>query len=313
MTLGTRHPLVPTPAQEVRRGGGGGAPCPLVCAVAAVSLLLAGCLGAVSDPAIRSEDAGADTPDGGDVDGGVDGGVGGGAGGGVGGGVGGGTGGGVGGGAGGGAGGGIGGGTGGGTGNPDGGPTPPCTELRNTPPVGLAGWSPALSQSGANTLTWDPQHSHDDQRGPLGFCPAEVASGKRYLALVAARFETDQSPPNTGCKVDFQANDPVFSQYGMCSSGGNHHIYAEVLDESGKRLVAGIAVFHSGMTEQIPDQGKPPNEFPVNYPMYADHYGARATYADPADGNLPSDAVTNMRLPAHHHVNYLLTFQIKVR
>ncbi len=189
-----------------------------------------------------------------------------------------------------------------------------CTEGYNVPPTALPGWSPALSNTGAMTLTWTTGHSHDDGLGPLGFCPAVVASGDKYLALVSARFETDGSPPTQGCPVDPAAPSADFAQYGMCFSGGNHNVYVEVRDESGARVVAAFDVFYGGAVDHIGDQGKPPNEFPMNYAIYAGgSYGVRARYQHPTAGDLPSDAITNLRMPIHHHVNYLLTFQVKTR
>jgi hypothetical protein len=199
---------------------------------------------------------------------------------------------------------------------------PSCAndETYDVPPTSLAGWSAVLSQDGPLTLTHDAAHSHDDQHGPLGFCPANVPSGKRYLALVSARFETDQQDQNftssSHCVVDYEAPDPTFQQFGMCFSGGNHNIYVEVRDENDQRVAAGFEVFYGGNVDPVPDQGKPANEFPMNYPM-AGHqdqrYGARAVYTHPTDGPLASDAVSNMRLPINHHVNYLLTFQVKTK
>jgi hypothetical protein len=187
-------------------------------------------------------------------------------------------------------------------------------EAWNVPPIGLPGWSPVLSQTGALTLGG---HGHDDGNGPLGFCSANVAPGTRYLALVSARFETDQQdqsfPSMSACVVDYLASDPTFQKYGMCFSGGNHNVYVEVRDESGKRLATGMQIFYGGMTTNVSDQGKPPNEFPMNYPIYGggSKYGVRAVYMHPQDGPLRSDAVTNLRMPVNHHVNYLLTFQVK--
>lgn len=196
----------------------------------------------------------------------------------------------------------------------------PCQkdETWAVPPLGLPGWSPVLSRTGALTLTHDTGHSHDDKQGPLGFCSANVAPGTRYLALVSARFQTDQQdqnfPSTSACVVDYTANDPTFTQYGMCFSGGNHNVYVEVRDESGKRVAAGMQVFYGGGVQvSVSDQGKPPNEFPMNYPIYGggNKYGVRAVYMHPQDGPLRSDAVTNLRLPLNHHVDYLLTFQVK--
>ncbi len=199
---------------------------------------------------------------------------------------------------------------------------PACAsdETYAVPPTSLAGWSPVLSQTGAMTLTHDTGHLHEDQHGPLGFCAANVQSGKRYLALVSARFETDQQDQNftssSHCVVDYEAPDPTFAQYGMCWSGGNHNIYVEVRDESDERVVAGFEVFYGASVDPVSDQGKPANEVPMNYPM-AGHqdqrYGVRATYTHPIDGPLASDAVANLRLPLNHHVNYLFTVQVKTK
>ncbi len=186
-----------------------------------------------------------------------------------------------------------------------------CPSNYNVPPTNLAGWSPLLSQTGKMTLTYDVNHSHDDGLGPLGFCPAAVAKGSLYLKLVSARFETDESPPTQHCVTDYTQPDPTFQQYGCCFSGGNHNIYVEVRDQSGQRIKAGFDVFYGSNVEHITDQGKPANEFPMNYSIFAGgEYGVRAVYTDPGQGQLSSDAVTNMRMPIHHHVNYLLTFQI---
>lgn len=186
-----------------------------------------------------------------------------------------------------------------------------CTADYNVPPTGLSGWSPLLSQTGNMTLTYDVNHSHDDGLGPLGFCPAVVAKGSLYLKLVSARFETDEQPPNQPCVTDYTQPDPTFQKYGCCWSGGNHNIYVEVRDQSGQRIKAGFDVFYGSNVDHVTDQGKPANEFPMNYAIFADgQYGARAVYTDPKQGPLPSDAVTNMRMPIHHHVSYLLTFQI---
>lgn len=186
-----------------------------------------------------------------------------------------------------------------------------CTASYNVPPTGLLGWSPVLSGTGNMMLTYDANHSHDDGLGPVGFCPAVVPQGSLYLKLVSARFETDEQPPDQPCVTDYTQPDPTFQQYGCCWSGGTHNIYVEVRDQSGQRIQAGFDAFYGSSVDHVTDQGKPANEFPMNYAIYADGvYGARAVYTDPNQGPLASDAVTNMRMPIHHHVSYLLTFQV---
>ncbi len=198
-----------------------------------------------------------------------------------------------------------------------------CDETFNVPPSNLPGWTPVLSRTGSMTLTHDTGHLHDDGLGALGFCPAVVACGHKYLGLVSARFETDQQDQNfttsQHCITDYTQPDPTLMQYGMCYSGGGVAIYVEVRDETGVRLAQGdgFDVFIAGMNLPVTDlHDKPPLEFPMNFPMSGhggQRYGVRATYTDPVDGPLPSDAVTNMRLALNHHVNYLLTFQVKRR
>lgn len=197
-----------------------------------------------------------------------------------------------------------------------------CDETWSTPPQSLAGFSAVLAQTGALTLTHDVGHTHDDKKGPIGFCPAKAACGARYLALVSARFETDQQDKSFAsdkpCVADYAAPDPTFAQYGMCFSGGRVNIYVEVRGEDGKRLAAddGFELLTGGLTIPTKDlHDKPASEFPMNTNMGGggQRYGVRATYVHPQDGPLPSDTVTNMRLPGNHHVTYLLTFQVKRR
>jgi hypothetical protein len=173
-----------------------------------------------------------------------------------------------------------------------------------------------LSQSGPSTLTHDATHSHDDGLGPIGFCAANVALGARYLALVSARFETDVPlGPGQHLLTDYTAQDSMLGQFGMGWSGGNVAIYVEVRAENGARVSAGFEVVIGALVLPVPDQGKPAGEFPMNFAMSGggNRYLARAKYTHPQDGPLESDAVTNMRLPSNHHVNYLLTFQVRRR
>jgi hypothetical protein len=197
-----------------------------------------------------------------------------------------------------------------------------CDETYSVPPQNLSGFSAVLAQAGPLTLTHDIGHSHDDKKGPVGLCPAKVACGARYLALVSARFETDQQDQSftsdKPCVADYTAADPTFQQFGMCFSGGRVNIYVEVRGEDGTRITAGdgFELLTGALTLPVPDlHDKPANEFPMNQNMGGggQRYAARATYVHPDDGALPSDTVTNMRLPGNHHVTYLLTFQVRRR
>ncbi len=185
---------------------------------------------------------------------------------------------------------------------------PPEVDCRpgwNVPPPALAGWAPVLSGVGPDTLTVDPAHGHDDGLGPIGWCPSEDPSGP-HVRLVAARFETDQVPPDGRCAVDPFAPDPVHDAWGACTSGGNHHVYVEVRDASGARIPAAFDLWWDGGATRVEDQGKPPGEFPMNAALWGGgQYGVT-----PVVGDLPAERVTNLRLPLNHHVNYLLTFQV---
>lgn len=111
-------------------------------------------------------------------------------------------------------------------------------------------------------------------------------------------------------------NQPVFrlisAQYkDSTEAGGFHHIYVEVVDENGQRLLNqpvaqtwpdGVAV---GVTEN-----KPAPEYAVNFPIYGvqgpDNYTiAVASY--------PSDIVNGLGLPGGQLVSYWLKFQRQPR
>lgn len=187
--------------------------------------------------------------------------------------------------------------------------TPPvevdCHAGWNVPPTDQPGWAPILSNTGPDTLTVDPSHSHDDGLGPIGWCPSEDTAGS-YLALVAARFETDQVPPYAPCVVDPWAPDPTHDTYGACASGGNHNVYVEILDADGQRVAGSFDLWWPEGSTRIDDQDKPPNEFPMNGALWGGgQYGVTPIY-----GDLRAESVTNLRIPINHHVNYLLTFQV---
>lgn len=88
---------------------------------------------------------------------------------------------------------------------------------------------------------------------------------------------------------------------------GLHHIYVEVLDEKGQRII-GQPIIQAWRDGQIVfyTRDKPAPEFAANVPMY----GALGTdnYHIYVDG-LPSDTVEGLGLPGGRLVNYLLTFQ----
>lgn len=94
---------------------------------------------------------------------------------------------------------------------------------------------------------------------------------------------------------------------------GKHHIFVNVLDENGTRIIG------QTITVKWPDgqvilttEDKPPPEYSANFPLEPNHYppwgtlGAFTVFVN----DLPSDQVAGLGLPARNKlVVYLLTFQ----
>jgi hypothetical protein len=114
---------------------------------------------------------------------------------------------------------------------------------------------------------------------------ADVRPGQSYWKVVKAEFQD----PDEG--------------------GGRHHIFIEVLDERGNRLVGETVeiLWDSGMATVVTED-KPEPEYAANFPMYNNLGGYRA--------KMPglSDEVTGMGLPfGRLHVVYNIVFQRVVK
>lgn len=116
--------------------------------------------------------------------------------------------------------------------------------------------------------------------------PAPARSGQTYWKVVRADFENPQE------------------------GGGRHHIYIEVLDENGERLVGQqVEVFWPDGSTIVVTEDKPAPEYAANFPMYSDLGG----YSVRIPGGL-SDTVTGMGLPwGRMHVVYKIIFQRTVK
>jgi hypothetical protein len=90
--------------------------------------------------------------------------------------------------------------------------------------------------------------------------------------------------------------------------GGDHHIYLEVIDESGNRIVGQRVIVQNGGTATLVIGNNPYPEYGANFPMY----GMLGSYTAWVEG-LPSDKVVGMGLPMNQHVTFYLTFQRATR
>ena len=134
-----------------------------------------------------------------------------------------------------------------------------------------------------------PVRSLDPRLAGLGvrIDDAQVAPGQQYWRLVEVIWENESE------------------------AGGKHHIYVEVLDENGDRIVNHpVTVFwgdgsHTGNTED-----KKPPDYAFNYQMYASGYA----YSVKVDG-LPSDVLVGAGMGSLNdrfkgiHVSYKLVYQ----
>jgi CRP-like cAMP-binding protein len=158
-------------------------------------------------------------------------------------------------------------------------PTPRPAQPQPMPTVEL--------RAAAASIVWD---SRLDQLG-VGIQPAHVAPEQPYWRLIEARWADEQQ------------------------SKGQHHIYVNVLDESGKRVIGQpikVSWREGSVTGTTED--KPETEYSYNFPMYA----AGNAYDVSVEG-LPSDTVTGMGLGDIErrawkiHTSFYLTFQRSVR
>ncbi|MCB0191041.1 MAG: DUF5107 domain-containing protein [Anaerolineae bacterium] len=92
-------------------------------------------------------------------------------------------------------------------------------------------------------------------------------------------------------------------------SQGLHHVFVEVLDENGQRILGQPVnlAWPDGEGTMITED-KPYPEYAANSPMYGEI--AEAKY-EVSVKDAPSDKISGLGLPGKRHVNYFLTFQRK--
>lgn len=116
---------------------------------------------------------------------------------------------------------------------------------------------------------------------------APVSPGQQYWRLVEARWADE------------------------AESAGKHHIYVEVLDENGNRIVGQpVTVWWGDGNLTLPTENKAPPDFSWNFQMYA----AGFAYSTKVEG-LPSDVVTGAGMGSLEqrfygiHTSFYFTFQ----
>jgi CRP-like cAMP-binding protein len=178
-------------------------------------------------------------------------------------------------------------------------PVPPtATPVPTQPPVVrvaqvAAPPPPAEPEPEARSAPVEQSRAWDGRLSQLGVSVADagVGSGQPYWRLIEARWESE------------------------AEAGGKHHLFVEVLDESGQRIIGQpVTVFWGGGGDTIVTENKPAPEYASNYPMYK----AGNSYNVKVDG-LPSDVLQGAGLgtpdlPFHTiHTNVLLTFKKSVK
>jgi CRP-like cAMP-binding protein len=140
-----------------------------------------------------------------------------------------------------------------------------------------------VAQAAALPRAWDPRL---DRLG-VRVEDAAVASGQQYWRLIEARWWDEQE------------------------AGGKHHIYVEVLDENGSRIVGQpVTVYWGDGSNTGNTEDKAPPDYGYNYQMYA----AGNAYSVKVEG-LPSDVLAgagmgDIERPRYGiHTAFLLTFQ----
>jgi len=134
-------------------------------------------------------------------------------------------------------------------------------------------------------LEWDARLDALD----IKLIPATVQTGQLYWRLTKAEFWDEKQRQ------------------------GKNHIFINVLDESGIRII-GQKVFIEWPGEKLilVTEDKPAPEYSANFPLDINHYppwGTLGAFTASVDG-LPSERVAGMGLPSMNKlVVYLLTFQ----
>lgn len=131
-----------------------------------------------------------------------------------------------------------------------------------------------------------PPRAWDGRLSQLGVNVAEASagSGQQFWRLIEAKWENEQE------------------------GGGKHHIYVEVLDEGGNRIVGQpVTVFWAGGGDTGRTEDKNPPDYAFNYPMYK----AGNSYNVKIEG-LPSDVLQGAGLGTPEQPFYTIHTNVKL-
>ena len=125
------------------------------------------------------------------------------------------------------------------------------------------------------------------------FVQAVQTSGQSYND--AANYGVQVNPvPNFGNARQYWRVVGVHHLTGD-ENRGNHHVYADVLDENGRRINGSrLELLQGGSNPLYAVVDKPPNEAGTNFPMWSNTRGTLAVKW-PGDGPLPSESVGILR------------------
>jgi len=144
------------------------------------------------------------------------------------------------------------------------------TESRNSPSVTTHSSSSVISCTiNFANYSWE-WHQYDSEVASIVKVIHPQVDGY-YYALIKITYQDDQN------------------------SGGNHNIYFRVMDEN---YMLQNGILRVSYSNEYTDTSK-------DFPMYA----GLNSYSAKILSSIPSDTVTGMGLPGHHHVNYILDFQ----
>lgn len=169
-------------------------------------------------------------------------------------------------------------------------PAPAAAQAEQPVALAAAEAPPAEAQAQAAAA---PPRAWDGRLDALGVTvdPANVAPGQQYWRVIEGRWADE------------------------VESGGKHHIYVEVLDENGVRVVGQpVTVFWGDGTLTLPLEDKPAPDFGFNFQMYASGYA----YSAKVEG-LPSEIVKGAGMGSIEarttgiHTSYYFIFQRAVK